>query len=75
VLELLFTHDAWADYLYWQETDKKVAKKINELMKECLQDPYSGTGKPESLRYELAGCYSRRIDLEHRLIHEVVGGS
>jgi toxin YoeB len=73
VLELLFTHEAWADYLYWQEADKKIAKKINGLIKECLRDPYGGTGKPEALRYELAGCYSRRIDLEHRLIYEVVG--
>lgn len=72
-MELLFTQEAWNDYIYWQETDKKIAKKINGLIKECLRDPYSGTGKPEPLRYELVGCYSRRIDLEHRLIYEIVG--
>ena len=70
-MELLFTPDAWDDYLYWQERDKKTAKKINMLIQECIRNPYSGIGKPEPLRYELAGCYSRRIDLEHRLVYEV----
>ncbi len=70
-MELLFTPDAWDDYLYWQERDKKIAKKINILIRECIRNPYSGIGKPEPLRYELAGCYSRRIDLEHRLVYEV----
>ncbi len=70
-MELLFTPDAWDDYLYWQERDKKIAKKINTLIRECIRNPYSGIGKPEPLRYELAGCYSRRIDLEHRLVYEV----
>lgn len=70
-MELLFTPDAWDDYLYWQERDKKIAKKINILIQECIRNPYSGIGKPEPLRYELAGCYSRRIDLEHRLVYEV----
>ena len=70
-MELLFTPDAWDDYLYWQERDKKIAKKINTLIQGCIRNPYSGIGKPEPLRYELAGCYSRRIDLEHRLVYEV----
>ena len=70
-MEILFTPDAWDDYLYWQERDKKIAKKINTLIQECIRNPYSGIGKPEPLRYELAGCYSRRIDLEHRLVYEV----
>lgn len=72
-MELLFTQEGWDDYIYWQERDKKIAKKINRLIRECLRDPYSGTGKPEALRYELAGCYSRRIDLEHRLVYDVTG--
>lgn len=72
-MELYFTLNAWDDYLYWQENDKKMAKKINTLIKECMRDPYGGIGKPEPLRYELAGCYSRRIDLEHRLVYEITG--
>jgi len=61
----------WEDYLYWQKTDKKIVKKINELIKDILRHPFEGIGKPEPLKENLAGRWSRRIDLEHRLIYRV----
>lgn len=62
---------AWEDYLYWQQTDKKVLKRINDLIKECLRTPFAGTGKPEPLRGNFSGCWSRRITDEHRLVYQV----
>jgi len=62
---------AWEDYLYWQQTDKKVLKRINDLIKECLRTPFNGTGKPEPLRGNFSGCWSRRITDEHRLVYQV----
>ena len=70
-MNLLFTDEAWDDYCYWQQYDKKLLKKINNLLKEIKRTPYEGTGKPEPLRYELQGCWSRRINSEHRLVYEV----
>jgi len=70
-MDLLFTPEAWEDYLYWQSRDKKMLQKINRLLKEIARTPFEGSGKPESLRYELQGCWSRRIDREHRLVYEV----
>jgi len=67
----LFTDEAWNDYVYWEKTDKKIIKKINELLKAIEREPYEGIGKPESLKYSLQGLWSRRIDLEHRLIYKV----
>jgi toxin YoeB len=64
-----FTADGWEDYLYWQTHDKQLLKKINQLLKECQRDPFSGIGKPEPLRNELSGLWSRRITEEHRLIY------
>jgi toxin YoeB len=64
--------NAWEDYQYWQATDKKVVKKINELIKDALRQPFEGLGKPEKLKENLAGCWSRRIDQEHRLVNIVV---
>ena len=69
---LTFSENAWEDYLYWQKIDKKIVKKIHKLIKEIQRTPFDGTGKPEPLRYDLAGYWSRRIDLEHRLIYQVV---
>ena len=69
---LIFTENAWGDYLFWQKTDKKIVKKINGLIKEIQRTPFEGTGKPEPLRYDLAGYWSRRIDREHRLVYQVV---
>jgi toxin YoeB len=62
---------AWEDYLYWQSTDKNTLKKINSLIKESFKSPFQGSGKPEPLKYELAGWWSRRINLEHRLVYKI----
>lgn len=70
-MNLIFTENAWEDYLYWQRTDKKMVKKINELIKATQREPFSGIGKPEALRYDLTGYWSRRIYLEHRLVYQV----
>ena len=69
-MNLLFTDEAWNDYIYWQQNNKKILKKINSLTKEIKRTPYEGTGKPEPLRHELQGCWSRRINKEHRIIYE-----
>ncbi len=66
-----FTENGWEDYLYWQKIDKKTVKKINELIKDCTRSPFEGIGKPEPLRNVLSGWWSRRIDLEHRLVYKV----
>lgn len=63
--------NAWEDYLYWQKKDKKLLQKINELIKEIAREPFSGTGKPEPLKYALKGYWSRRITPEHRLVYKV----
>lgn len=70
-MDIQFTPAAWDDYLYWQTTDKQTLKRINELLKEITRTPFTGKGKPEPLRYELQGCWSRRINEEHRLIYQV----
>jgi toxin YoeB len=67
----LFTDEAWNDYLYWNETDRKQLKKINDLIKEIDRTPYDGIGKPEALKQNLKGFWSRRIDQEHRVIYKV----
>jgi toxin YoeB len=72
-MNLLFTDDAWEEYLYWQQSDKQILKKINQLIKEIQRTPFTGTGKPEPLKHELHGCWSRRIDTEHRLVYEITG--
>jgi toxin YoeB len=66
-----FTSEAWEDYLYWQSTDKQTLKKINQLLKDCQRTPFEGIGKPEPLRGELSGAWSRRINGEHRLVYVV----
>lgn len=63
--------DAWEDYLYWQANDKKNLKRINQLVKEISRNPFDGLGKPEPLKGNLAGFWSRRIDAEHRLVYAV----
>ena len=72
-MNILFTDDAWDDYLYWQQTDKQTLRKINQLLKEIQRTPFTGTGKPEPLKHQLQGCWSRRIDSEHRLVYEIAG--
>jgi toxin YoeB len=70
-MNLLFLEDAWEDYLYWQKINIKTLKRINELIKATLRDPYYGIGKPEPLKFDMSGCFSRRIDAEHRLVYKV----
>ncbi len=69
--QLSWDSDAWADYLYWQQTDKQILKRINELIKDCLRSPFDGIGKPEALKANLRGYMSRRITDEHRLVYKV----
>lgn len=68
---LSFADDAWDDYLYWQQQDKKILKKINRLIKEIQRDPFEGIGEPEPLKYNWSGYWSRRITIEHRLVYKV----
>jgi toxin YoeB len=69
-LKLIFSGHAWEDYLCWQAQDRKQLRRINELIRDCIRSPFSGIGKPEPLRGELSGWWSRRIDLEHRLVYK-----
>jgi toxin YoeB len=70
-MRLIWSDKSWEEYLTWQSTDKKVLKKINSLIKDIKRDPFEGIGKPEPLKYELQGCWSRRVTDEHRLVYEV----
>jgi len=70
-LILSWTQDAWEDYEYWQKTSKEKVKQISKLIKTIKRDPFEGIGKPEPLKHDLAGYWSRRIDQEHRLVYEV----
>ncbi len=70
-MKLIFHPNAWEDYLHWQQNDKQTLKRLNLLIKDILRSPYEGIGKPEPLKYELAGSWSRRIDQEHRLIYRL----
>ena len=72
-MEITFSKSGWEDYQYWSESDRKTLKKINELIKDISRNNYSGLGKPEPLRHEYAGYWSRRIDSEHRLIYKIEG--
>ncbi len=72
-MKLLFSTQAWADYLHWQDTDKKTVKKINELIKDVVRNPYQGIGKPEPLKHAFRGFWSRRITEEHRMVYRIEG--
>jgi len=74
-MKLTFSAKAWDDYLYWQNTDKKMLKRINLLIYDILRTPYEGIGKPEPLKHGLAGYWSRRIDGEHRIVYKFQNGS
>lgn len=71
MMQITFTPNAWNDYLSWENDDRKMLKKINSLIRDIQSHPYEGLGKPESLRFDLAGLWSRRIDREHRLVYKV----
>mgnify|MGYP002624733155 CR=1 FL=1 len=70
-MKLSWTYLAWEDYIYWQTNDKKTLKRINTLIKSIQRTPFEGIGKPEHLRFDLAGKWSRRISEQHRLVYEV----
>jgi len=71
-MKKVWEDSAWDDYLYWQNTDRKMLKKVNELIKCCERTPFSGIGKPEPLKENLKGYWSRRIDNSHRLVYKIV---
>ena len=72
-MRLAFLEEAWEDYLYWSQTDKATLKKINQLIKECMREPVCGIGKPEPLKFDMSGYWSRRITGEHRLVYRIDG--
>ncbi|MCL1038348.1 Txe/YoeB family addiction module toxin [Shewanella submarina] len=69
-MSLLFTDHAWDDYVYWQTQDKKILKKINKLLEDIKRHPSEGIGKPEPLKENLSGYWSRRITQEHRIVYK-----
>ncbi len=69
--KFLFVEEPWEDYLYWQKTDKKILKRINEILKDISCHPFEGLGKPEPLKHKYKGLWSRRITDEHRLIYQI----
>jgi toxin YoeB len=70
--KLSFVDESWEDYLYWLKVDKKLFKRLNQLIKETLRNPFEGLGKPEPIKYKYQGCWSRRINQEHRLVYKVL---
>ncbi|MFC6353491.1 Txe/YoeB family addiction module toxin [Rothia nasimurium] len=74
-MELIWSSQAWEDYLWWQKQDRKVLKRINTLLKDIQCNGNEGIGKPEALRNNLSGYWSRRITEEHRLVYKIVGNS
>lgn len=74
-MKLVFSEEAWEDYLHWQKHDRKMLERINRLIQEIERDPFSGVGKPEPLKHALVGYWSRRINDEHRLVYRVEGDS
>ncbi len=74
-MKLVFSDEAWDDYLYWQKQDRKMVERINKLIQEVKRDPFSGVGKPEPLKHALAGFWSRRITDEHRMVYRVEGAA
>lgn len=74
-MKLIFSEQAWEDYLYWQKTDKKLLERINALIKDASRSPFEGIGKPEPLKNALSGYWSRRINDEHRIVYRISDGS
>ncbi len=70
-MKLIFSENAWEDYLYRQRTDKKTLRRINDLIKDIQRNKYEGIGKPEPLKHNLSGYWSRRITSEHRLVYRI----
>ena len=74
-MKLIFSEQAWADYLHWQQTDKKILQRINALIKDISRSPFTGIGKPEPLKNALSGYWSRRINEEHRIVYKISNGA
>ena len=74
-MNLTWTEIAWQDYLYWQTQDKRTLKRINMLIQDILRNKFDGIGKPEPLKHEFQGCWSRRIDAENRLVYSATDGT
>ena len=72
-MKVVFADRAWEDYLYWQDADRNILERLNSLIEECRRNPFTGIGKPEPLRGDLKGWWSRRITLEDRLVYRVAG--
>ncbi len=72
---LSWADTAWEDYLYWQRTDKRILKRINNLIKDIDREPFDGLGNPEPLKHNWSGYWSRRIDREHRLVYKATNNS
>jgi len=70
-MKIIFSKNAWEDYLYWQRVDKKLVKRINLLIQDIQRSPFEGIGKPEPLKHALSGYWSRRINDEHRFVYKV----
>ena len=70
-MRILFSETSWEEYLFWQKADQKKLARINDLIKDIQRSPFNGVGKPEPLRHDLKGYWSRRIDHEHRLVYKV----
>lgn len=70
-MKLVFSEQAWEDYLYWQKTDKQILKRISNLIKDITRSPFEGVGKPEPLKHALSGYWSRRINDEHRMVYKI----
>ena len=74
-MNIAFSAASFEDYRYWQQQDAKKLRKINQLLQEIMRTPFAGTGKPEALRGDLQGYWSRRIDRAHRLVYRISGGN
>ena len=72
-MKLVFAEAAWEDYLFWQQQDRRMLERINKLIREIQRAPFAGIGKPEPLKHQLSGFWSRRIDDRHRLVYAVEG--
>jgi toxin YoeB len=70
-MKLIFSEQAWEDYLHWQNNDRKLLERINALIRDIQRDPFSGIGKPEPLKHALTGYWSRRINDEHRIVYKM----
>jgi len=73
-VRLIFTESAWSDYQWFQERDRQLLKRINTLIKDVVRSPFEGIGKPEALKADLSGFWSRRINEEHRLVYTIKEG-